>query len=171
MLGLRCDEIVHDREGMVRVHGRLALVALDQTDAESPEDVDGGNDHHCTHGAMWPDSTKCARMAAATTGKTTKCARMAAWTAFLAVIGELKGNRDVLGFAQRLDHELEAVLVFSHNAQLVALDPHLDLRRHSLDSLAKVARDVVGDPRVQQDLDLAATFADRFRIAGLEKFG
>ena len=61
----------------------------------------------------------------------------------LSVIGELKGNRDVLRFAQRLDHELERVLVLAHDAQLVALDPHLDLRRHGLDSLAQVARDVV----------------------------
>ena len=39
----------------------------------------------------------------------------------------------------------------------------------TLDSLAQVARDVVGDARVELDLDLAATLADALRVAGLEQ--
>src|SRR6202040_2262702 len=89
----------------------------------------------------------------------------------LPVVGELKRNRDVFRFSQRFDYELECVLVLADDPKLVALDAHLDLRRHSLDALSQVARDVVGDPRIQLNLDLAATLSDRFRIAGLEELG
>src|SRR5216683_1699898 len=73
--------------------------------------------------------------------------------------------------AQRLDHRLQRVLVLAHDPKLIALDPHIQLARHVLDSLAQVARDVVGDAGVEPDLDLAAALANRLRVVGLEKLG
>src|SRR5579864_7992440 len=83
----------------------------------------------------------------------------------LAVVRELQRNGDVLGFAKRLDDRLQGVLVLAHDTQLIALDAHLQLGRNVLDSLAQVARDVFGDPRVQPHLDLAAALADCLRVA------
>src|SRR5258706_2909022 len=88
---------------------------------------------------------------------------------FLAVVRELKGNRDALRLAQRLDHQLQRVLVLADDAQLVALDPHLELRRNVLDPLAQVAGDIVGDPRVQADVDLASTLAYGLWVTGFEE--
>src|ERR1035437_6774270 len=86
-----------------------------------------------------------------------------------AVVRELQWDWDVLRFAQRLDHELQGVFVLADHAQLVALDPHLDLGCGVLDLLSEVASDVVGDARIQLDLDLAATLAHRLRLPGLEQ--
>jgi len=87
----------------------------------------------------------------------------------LAVIRELQWDGDVLRLAQRLDHELQRVLVFGGHAQLVTLDSHLRFGGNSLNPLAKVSGDVVSDPGVQSDLDLAAALADGLRVAGLEE--
>src|ERR1700674_392632 len=88
---------------------------------------------------------------------------------FLPIVGELQWDRDVLRLAQRLDHQLQGVLVLAHDAQLVALNPHLDLGRGVLDLFSQIARDVVGDARVQKDLDLAAPLAHRLRLSGLQQ--
>src|SRR2546428_8830993 len=87
----------------------------------------------------------------------------------LAVVRELERDRDVLSVAQRLDHHLERVFVLAHDAQLVALDPDLQLVGNVLDPLAQIARELVVDARVEADVDLAATLAHRFRIARLEE--
>src|SRR2546430_1710322 len=87
----------------------------------------------------------------------------------LAVVRELERDRDVLCVAQLLDHELERVLVLAHDAELVALDPDLQLAGNVLDPLAQIARELVVDARVKADVDLAATLADRLRIARLEE--
>src|SRR5437763_9538431 len=87
----------------------------------------------------------------------------------LSVVGELQRDGDVVGLAQGLDDLLQRVLVLAYDPELVALDAHLQLRRDVLDPLAQVARDVVGDARVELDLDLAATLADALRIAGFEQ--
>src|SRR3989442_10455317 len=89
----------------------------------------------------------------------------------LAVIRELQRDGNVLRLAQRLDHQLKRVFVLADDAKLVALDPNLRLGGDILDPLAEVSRDVVGDPRVEQDLDLAAAFADGLGVAGLEELG
>src|SRR5258708_37814275 len=87
----------------------------------------------------------------------------------LAVVRELQRDCDVLRVAQRLDHELKRVLVLADDAQLVALNPHLDLRRGVLNSLSQVARDVIRDAGVEPDLDLAAAFANTPGVARLEQ--
>src|SRR5205823_7558739 len=89
----------------------------------------------------------------------------------LAIVGELQRDRDVLGFPERLDDELQRVLVFADDPQLVALDPHLELAGDVLDPLAEVARELVVDARVQPHLDLAASFADGLRVTRLEQLG
>src|SRR5438128_1170962 len=77
----------------------------------------------------------------------------------LAVVRELERDRDVLRVAQGLDHLLERVLVLANDAQLVALDPDLQLVGNVLDPLAQVARELVVDDRIESDVDLAATLA------------
>src|ERR1700694_694572 len=89
----------------------------------------------------------------------------------LAVGRELERDGGVLGFAGWVDSELAGVLVLADDAQLVALDAHLQLGRDVLDPLAQVARDVFGDACIEQNLDLAATLADRFRVARVEELG
>src|SRR5437879_7846039 len=89
----------------------------------------------------------------------------------LPVVGELKGNRDVLGLAKVLDRGLQRVLVLAHHSKLVALDPHLELGAHGLDPLAQVARELVRDAGVELHLDLAAALADRLGVAGFEQLG
>src|SRR5258708_34391392 len=88
----------------------------------------------------------------------------------LPVGRELKGPRDVLRFAEILDHELQRVLVLADDAQLNTLDPHLDFGRDVLDALPKVARQLIGDACVQLALDLAAALAHRLGVARLEQF-
>src|SRR5438477_6665178 len=88
---------------------------------------------------------------------------------WLAVVGELQRDWNVLRFAQRLHDRLQRVLVLARDAQLVALDADLHLGRYILDALAKIARDVIRDPCVEPDLDLPASFAHRLRVAGLEE--
>src|SRR5690349_20667984 len=78
----------------------------------------------------------------------------------LPVVRELQRDRDVVGLAERLDHQLQGVLVLADHPELVALDAHLHLRAHVLDPLAQVAGDVLCDAGVELNLDLAATLAD-----------
>src|SRR5690349_6782420 len=89
----------------------------------------------------------------------------------LAVVRELQRDRNVFSLAQRFDDELQGVLVLARDAELVALDPDLDLVRDVLDALPQIASEVVVDTGVQVDLDLAAALADRLGIAGLEELG
>src|SRR5450759_472867 len=131
---------------VIRVDRRIRIVSAQQPYAAAAKNVDRGDDEHYVYGAP-PASLRRAS----------------------AVVGELQRDRDVLRFAQRLDHELQGVFVLAHHAQLVALDPHLDLRCRVLDLLSEVASDVVGDARIQLDLDLATTLAHRLRLPGLEQ--
>src|SRR5207249_12318295 len=87
----------------------------------------------------------------------------------LPAIRELHWYCFAVRLAQALLAPLQHVLVPAYDPELVAMDAHLQPRRDVLDSLAQVARDVVGDARVELDLDLAATLADALRIAGFEQ--
>src|SRR5712691_8583978 len=87
----------------------------------------------------------------------------------LPVVRELKRNRDVLGLAQVLDHQLQGVLVLADHSQLVALDPHLHLRGDVLDALAKVAGDLIGDAGIKVHFDLSPALADGLWVVGLEQ--
>src|ERR1700682_6612561 len=89
----------------------------------------------------------------------------------LPVVGELQGDRDVLRFAHGLDHELKRVLVLAGHTQLVALDSYLPLGGRVLNPLAEVFRNLVGDSRVELDLDLAATLPDGLGVARFEELG
>src|SRR5437879_7135896 len=87
----------------------------------------------------------------------------------LAVVRELERDRDVRRVEKGLDSLLGRVLVLANDAQLVALDPDLQLVGNVLDPLAQVARELVVDARIESDVDLAATLADSLWIARLEE--
>src|SRR5450759_2927444 len=89
----------------------------------------------------------------------------------LPVVGELQGNRDVVCFAQRLDHELERVFVFADDTKLLALDARLHFGGDVLDPFAQVTGDLLCDACVEAHLDLASTLADGLRVTRLEQLG
>ena len=50
-LGAGCDELRGHLDRIIRINGRVFVVALRQPHAATGEDVDGGNHDHAAHGA------------------------------------------------------------------------------------------------------------------------